>query len=220
MFSATSPSQVAQALSDAIASALKKPFAWANGPYVTTTGTPVVLDAAGSFDGDGTIVKYEWDVDGDGVFDTSSSEPTYTYTYNSTFSGTVSVRVTDNDGNTSIATAIVDASADGDEVPDAADNCPTVSNHGQSDFDADGIGDVCDATPFDVKKTSTGACRDRRRGEPLARAHGGRHRQGVGARLVRPARQRRQGSEHDAGHGQRSHRRDLRRRGRRTSRSR
>ena len=95
-------------------------------------GTPVVLDAAGSFDADGTIVSYEWDVDGDGVFDTSSSEPTFTHTYNSTFSGTVA--------SASPTTTATRASrrrrrrvARGDEVPDAADNCPAVSNHGQSD---------------------------------------------------------------------------------------
>jgi predicted dienelactone hydrolase len=36
---------------------------------------------------------------------------------------------------------------DGDGVPDAADNCPATANPDQADADADGTGDVCDATP-------------------------------------------------------------------------
>jgi hypothetical protein len=33
---------------------------------------------------------------------------------------------------------------DDDQVPDASDNCPTVSNPDQADFDGDGQGNVCD----------------------------------------------------------------------------
>ncbi len=37
-----------------------------------------------------------------------------------------------------------DPDSDGDGVPDATDNCPTVANAGQEDADGDGIGDACD----------------------------------------------------------------------------
>ena len=36
------------------------------------------------------------------------------------------------------------ADADGDGVPDAQDNCPTVANADQKDSDGDGVGDACD----------------------------------------------------------------------------
>jgi hypothetical protein len=37
--------------------------------------------------------------------------------------------------------------ADGDGVPDAEDNCPTVPNPAQADADADSVGDACDNCP-------------------------------------------------------------------------
>jgi len=37
--------------------------------------------------------------------------------------------------------------ADGDAVCESDDNCPLVANDNQSDLDADGVGDVCDADP-------------------------------------------------------------------------
>ena len=64
----------------------------------------------------------------------------------SAYSGTVSVRVTDSTGATSTASTTVDISTDGDGVPDEVDNCPTVRNYGQTDYDGDGIGDSCDDT--------------------------------------------------------------------------
>lgn len=41
----------------------------AGGPYFGPEGVPVSLDGSGSFDRDGTIVAYAWDLDGDGLFD-------------------------------------------------------------------------------------------------------------------------------------------------------
>jgi hypothetical protein len=46
-----------------------------------------------------------------------------------------------------LAQAFPDVDADG--VPDAEDNCLTVSNADQTDADGDGLGDACDLTPSD-----------------------------------------------------------------------
>ena len=65
-------------------------------PY--TTGSPITFQAAGS-DLDGTVVKYEWDWENDGVMDASSASPgTTPHTYAAVGVYTVKLRVTDNLG--------------------------------------------------------------------------------------------------------------------------
>lgn len=75
-------------------------------PATVLTGTPVTLSAAGSIDPDGTITKYEWDLDGNGSLETNSgANATIVRTFPNRMRVTVKVRVTDNDGGTSISTA-------------------------------------------------------------------------------------------------------------------
>ncbi|GAB7189437.1 hypothetical protein NUM3379_01430 [Kineococcus sp. NUM-3379] len=140
------PAQAADEIAEAIDVSLDRPFAWAAGPYVTTIGEPVTLDGSGSV-GIGTeIAKYEWDVNGDGVYDHTATTPTATHTWTSDFDGLIALRVTDTAGRVGLATTIGHASIDGDEIPPAFDNCPSTANHSQADFDADGLGDECDPT--------------------------------------------------------------------------
>lgn len=51
--------------------AAKQPVADIGGPYSTMEGTDVTLNAGGSSDPDGQALSYEWDLDGDGVFELS-----------------------------------------------------------------------------------------------------------------------------------------------------
>ncbi|MFC7057459.1 PKD domain-containing protein [Halovenus salina] len=60
----------------------------------------VSLNASGSVDTDGQIVSYEWDVDGDGTYDTQTTSPTITHSYSQTGSYGVTLRVTDDGDDT------------------------------------------------------------------------------------------------------------------------
>jgi len=74
-------------------------------------GVPVLFDGSGSTDDTG-IVLYEWDFDGDGVYD--STGVTASHTYYTLGTHTVVLRVTDADGLTDTDTAIVDITLSGE----------------------------------------------------------------------------------------------------------
>lgn len=71
------------------------------GANPTTGSSPLAVSfsALGSDDPDGSIVLYEWDFQGDGVYDwTNSSSGDVQFTYDTEGSYTPTLRVTDNDG--------------------------------------------------------------------------------------------------------------------------
>jgi PKD repeat protein len=78
------------------------PYADANGPYTGNEGSSITLDASGSYDPDGTIVSYEWDLDGDNDYDDATGvNPSYTW--NDDYSSSIGLKVTDDEGYWSIS---------------------------------------------------------------------------------------------------------------------
>jgi len=71
---------------------------------------PVTLDASGTFDPDGTIVKYEWDFDDDGLYDQATTDPVVTTTFTTAGLKTVSLRATDNEGAIDRTSVSIDVS--------------------------------------------------------------------------------------------------------------
>lgn len=152
VLSASSPADVATQFLAVIEEVAASPFAWMGETYSARTGQPVVLSGVGSYDPDGTIATFEWDVDGDGVYDATTADPRHIHTYTADYDGLVALRVTDDSGEVALATATMSASVDGDRILAATDNCPDVHNPGQGDHDGDDIGDLCDVdfpTSFD-----------------------------------------------------------------------
>ena len=82
-----------------------KPFSWLQGPYVAKVGSEVRLDARASHSPNGGVEKYEWDFDGDGTFDETTTFNTVIHRYDKEVSGHVMVRVTDAKGETSVGSA-------------------------------------------------------------------------------------------------------------------
>jgi PKD repeat protein len=83
-------------------------------PNAPLTGEAATFSAAGSKDADGTIAKYEWDLDGNGTYETSTgTTPSASRTYSSSGEITVGLRVTDNGGKTGTATTTITVVSNG-----------------------------------------------------------------------------------------------------------
>jgi PKD repeat protein len=69
------------------------------------TGEAYPLDASGSSDPSpsGSIAQYEWDLDGDGVYDRTTTEPTLSHAFDNDGMYTVRLRVTDDDGASAVS---------------------------------------------------------------------------------------------------------------------
>ena len=89
-----------------IKTGLVPPVANPGGPYSGRVNAPLTLTGAGSYDPNpgGSIVKYEWDLDGNGTYETDAgSSPTISHTWTTPYTGQIGLRVTDNFGQISTA---------------------------------------------------------------------------------------------------------------------
>ncbi len=93
------------------------PVAAIGGSSSGVEGQEIVFGGSGSTDSEGSITRYEWDVDGDGTYEYDSASPTQSHTYSGNAAYTVGLRVTDENNATNVGTAIIDIS---DTAPTAA----------------------------------------------------------------------------------------------------
>jgi PKD repeat protein len=84
----------------------KPPVAVIGGPYTGNEGSAIIFNGSGSYDPDGTIVSYEWDLNGDGNF-SDAQDAVAQNTWADDYSGNVSLKVTDDCGAVSRATTTV-----------------------------------------------------------------------------------------------------------------
>ncbi len=87
----------------------EEPVADANGPYDVGKGESFNLDGSGSYDPDGSIDGYAWDVDGDGEYEFWDVDPRLHFDSKGTF--TVELKVWDNDDYDDTDTATVTVSS-------------------------------------------------------------------------------------------------------------
>ena len=91
-------------------------------------GEAIIFDASGSSDPDGEIVRYEWDF-GDGSEDVTTTIPTVSHAYNESGTYIISLRVTDDDGDTDVIQKSVTVSE--------ANTVASPSSRADSDSDLD-----------------------------------------------------------------------------------
>jgi PKD repeat protein len=77
-------------------------------PAKPRAGELVRFDATSSTDEDGEIIKYEWDFDGDGVFNLTSSDPLTEHIFTESGSKKVTLKVTDDKGAVDTTTKVIE----------------------------------------------------------------------------------------------------------------
>lgn len=149
-------SQSVDAITGIVTDFAQSPVANFDGPFNAAPGSTLTFDARGSYSPEGTITKYEWDFNGDGIYEVSTSKPQIRHLYAKPFDGLASLRVTDVTGKQHVdaKTVTITNDPDKDGIPSASDNCAQIYNPGQEDANGDGTGDACqEALGLDTVRT-------------------------------------------------------------------
>jgi hypothetical protein len=113
-------------------------------------GQPIKFDARGSYVPSGLpITLYEWDFDGDGVFDLQTTEATATHVYDAAFFGDVILRVTSLKG-TALASTRALANVEG-YAPQGGDKPCPLDENGFSILTENGI--FLNCTPYQLRQS-------------------------------------------------------------------
>lgn len=132
-------------ISEILDLAVNQPFAWIGAAYSGKIGEPVLFDASGSYDPSGNpLTLYEWDFDGDGVYDLETTQATAEHVYDAAFDGFVIVRVT-GDGGTALASAGTVINEQGFVSQGDEDSCELDENGYSIIVDEDGRPIACTA---------------------------------------------------------------------------
>jgi len=96
-------------LSDVAERVLNKPLVWLPPAYSGMVEKVISFDASGSFDPSvhHAIESYEWDFDGDFIFDTKTNSSIVAHAYNEVFEGRILLRITSTSGCSALYSSYV-----------------------------------------------------------------------------------------------------------------
>ena len=120
LYVANDPAAVATAITDALKTTIAAPVAALTTRSPARPGDAVNFTAGGSYDPVGDdLTSYEWDFNGDGVIDDTTTTERTTHVYAAAFVGTATVTVHSVGGGKATATAPIDIRADAPHAPGA-----------------------------------------------------------------------------------------------------
>ncbi|WCC81156.1 PKD domain-containing protein [Cutibacterium equinum] len=105
-------------------------------------GSRLTLDASSSYTAFGHIRRWQWDLDGDGHYETTTRTPEINRTLTRLGKYHARLRITDDSGASDTLTFPLEVVRRSEDIPGTRHTCPTTANHGQSSLTDDGFADT------------------------------------------------------------------------------